>query len=107
MAKKVFIDKVSYKNLAELNNIKFLVRYFKDLGAIEGEPFGFELREITDLATKCSQVLVDHSLADKLLPSTSYGDDYFKDVQRVLVVCNTILSGSFNDEEYLELQILY
>lgn len=107
MARRVFIDKVSYENLAELYNIKFLFRYFKDLGAIEGEPFNLELEDITDLATKCSQVLVDHSLADKVLPSTSYGEDYFKDVQRVLDICNTILSEPFDDGEYLELQILY
>lgn len=106
MAKRVFIDKVSYENLIEVDNIRFIVRYFKDLGVIEGEPFDLELSDITDLATKCSQVLVDHSLADKLLPDTSYGDDYFKDVQRVLAICNTILSEPFNDEESLELQIL-
>ena len=107
MTNNIFINKMSCKNLAQLGDINFLANYFSDLGVNIGKPFELELADINDLATRCSKVLVDHSLADKLLPSTSYENDYFKDVQRVLDICNNILKESFNDGEYIELQIWY
>ena len=63
---------------------------------------------LTDLKTRCEQVLADHSLAEELLPtgagfffgSTEYDEYYFVDLKETIVIIDRCLNSKFDYFEY-------
>lgn len=63
---------------------------------------------LTDLKTRCEEVLADHSLAEELLPtgagfffgSTEYDQYYFNDLKETVKIINRCLKSKFDYFEY-------
>lgn len=95
------------KNIGYFRKVNFLVKYFSDLGFdVENQvPFEIERDMIIALIDRCKQVLNNHTLADKLLPtmsgfffgSTDYNEHYYEDVKAVKEYCEKTLLPYFDE----------
>ena len=114
------LDIVLYKTksteVADFRKVNFLFKFFEDkIGDRNPTTIEVTTDDLCDLRDRCSRVLLDHTLAEELLPtcsgfffgSTEYDDDYFKDVLRVLDTCETLLKQPLDDGERYELYIWY
>ena len=114
------LDIVLYKTksteIANFRKVNFLFKFFEDrIG--DNDPTTIEVytEDLEELRERCIKVLADHTLAETLLPtcsgfffgSTEYDDYHFKDVLRVLDVCETFLKQPLDDEERYELDVWY
>ena len=116
MGLDITLYKTKATKIADFRKVNFLFKFFED-GIGENNPTTIEVtkEDLEDLRDRCSKVLLDHTLAETLLPtcpgfffgSTEYDDGYFKDVLRVLDTCETLLKQPLDDEEGYELYIWY
>jgi hypothetical protein len=73
-------------------------------GKDDCESFDVSLEQLNTLRTACLEVLIDNTLAAKLLPTssgfffgdTSYGESYLMDVARTVDIIDSIKSRLFN-----------
>lgn len=116
MGLDIVLFKTKSTEIANFRKVNFLFKFFEDrIGDINPTTVGVTTEDLEDLRDKCSKVLVDHTLAEELLPtcsgfffgSTEYDDDYFKDVFRVLDTCETLLKQPLDDGEGYELDFWY
>ena len=83
--------------------VNFLYAFFAE--ALEDEQCVVTEHDVETIISHCKEVLADHSLAEKLLPtqagfffgSTDYNEWYFKDVEEVLEKFTKYLEGWDDD----------
>ena len=122
MGLDLFIEKKTRasKKLAYFRKVNFLISFIEDYYAIgvgNGKDIEIDKDCITELYIRCAQVLQNHSLAEKLLPTqegfffgnTDYNDNYFHDVENVRDACINLLDEFRNlkSDEYIVFNISY
>ena len=116
MGLDIVLFKTKSTEIANFRKVNFLFKFFEDrIGDINPTTIEVATEDLEDLRDRCSKVLLDHTLAEELLPtcsgfffgSTEYDDGYFKDVLRVLDTCETLLKQPLNHDEYYEFYIWY
>lgn len=97
------------EEVAYFRKVNFLHRWacehLNDGDEINCRKVEMPLEKVLDLARLCTEVLADHDLAPKLLPTqsgfffggTDYDEYYFSDVQAVLDACKTVMRRELND----------
>ena len=112
----ITLYKTKSTKIADFRKVNFLFKFFEDrIG--DNDPTTIEVYtdDLEELRERCIKVLADHKLAKNLLPtcsgfffgSTEYDEYYFKDVLRVLDVCESLLKHPLDDGERYELDVWY
>lgn len=116
MGLDIVLFKTKSTEVANFRKVNFLFKFFEDrIGDINPTTIEVTTDDLRELRNRCSEVLTDHTLAETLLPTCSgfffgsaeYDNDYFKDVLRVLDVCESLLKQPLNHDEYYEFYIWY
>ncbi len=120
MGLDLYIEKVSRKELAYFRKVNFLIPFFENYFNVKLENLkDLEITKssIKELKDRCEHILRDHTLAKDLLPtregfffgSTSYDNNYYKDIEEVLKTCNTVLQefGQLEEGESIIFNIWY
>ena len=97
------IDCYASGNDMYYRKVNFLYAFFAE--ALEDEQCVVTKHDVETVISHCKEVLADHSLAEKLLPtqagfffgSTDYNEWYFKDVEDVLEKFTKYLEGWDDD----------
>ena len=97
------IDCYASGNDMYYRKVNFLYAFFAE--ALEDEQCVVTKHDVETIISHCKEVLADHSLAEKLLPtqagfffgSTDYNEWYFKDVEDVLEKFTKYLEGWDDD----------
>lgn len=94
--------------IAYFRKVNFLIKYFDYSENCTYQ--SISKAEVVELLDRCQEVLVNHSLANELLPCTEgfffgsyeYDEDYFQKVKLVKETFTRIIEEvNFNDEELL------
>ena len=116
MGLDIVLFKTKSAEVANFRKVNFLFKFFEDkIGDRNPTTIEVTTDDLEELRERCIKVLTDHTLAETLLPtcsgcffgSTEYDKDYFKDVLRVLDVCESLLKHPLDDEERYELYVWY
>lgn len=121
MGLDLFIEKKTRASkIAYFRKVNFLISFIEDYYRIDvGNGKDVEINKdcITELYIRCVQVLQNHSLAGKLLPTqegfffgyTDYNDNYFHNVEDVRDACINLLDEFRNlkSDEYIVFNISY
>lgn len=116
MGLDIILLKTKSTEIANFRKVNFLFKFFEDkIGDRNPTTIEVTTEDLCELRDRCSKVLLDHTLAEELLPtcsgfffgSTEYDDGYFKDVLRVLDICESLLKHPLDDGERYELYIWY
>lgn len=109
MGLDIFFTKKKETSIGYFRKVNFLVSYFADLGFdVENQtPFEISKEDAEVLLSRCKQVLKNHNLAEKLLPTmdgfffgcTSYDESYFDDVKKVRDYVKNELLPKFDELE--------
>lgn len=97
------IEGYCHENDMYYRKVNFLYAFFAE--ALEDEQCVVTKHDVETVISHCKEVLADHSLAEKLLPtqagfffgSTDYNEWYFKDVEDVLEKFTKYLEGWDDD----------
>lgn len=97
------IEGYCHENDMYYRKVNFLYAFFAE--ALEDEQCVVTKHDVETIISHCKEVLADHSLAEKLLPtqagfffgSTDYNEWYFKDVEDVLKKFTEYLEGWDDD----------
>lgn len=97
------IEGYCHENDMYYRKVNFLYAFFAE--ALEDEQCVVTKHDVETVISHCKEVLADHSLAEKLLPtqagfffgSTDYNEWYFKDVEDVLKKFTEYLEGWDDD----------
>lgn len=120
MGLDLYIEKVNRKELAYFRKYNFLIPFFEEYYDVEIE----NLRDLSigkdgikELISRCEEVLDNHILADKLLPTTEgfffgnteYNEYYYEAIKDCLTKCLEILPefDTLESGEYIVFQIWY
>ena len=107
MGLDLFIEKKTRasKKLAYFRKVNFLISFIEDyygIGVRNGKDVEIDKDCITELYIRCVQVLQNHSLAEKLLPTqegfffgeTDYGNSYKEDLEDTINNLTKVLEES-------------
>ena len=116
MGLDIILFKTKSAEVANFRKVNFLFKFFENkIGDRNPTTIEVTTDDLCELRNRCSKVLTDHTLAKELLPtcsgsffgSTEYDEYYFKDVLRVLDVCESLLKHPLDDGERYELDVWY